>query len=169
MIKKPIIYKNKKHLDKRGFFQEIYLKKKFGIKVVFSAVAYSKKNVIRGLHFQSPIKQTKIIHVIKGKIMDVAVNIDKNSKSLGKVFKFKLSEGDTIIIPNNYAHGYECLSKECIILYHLDNYRDIKSENGITYNDKQLNIRWNSKRPILSKRDKLGNSFIDFKKKFNKI
>ena len=85
MIKKPIIYKNKKHLDKRGFFQEIYLKKRFGIKVVFSAVAYSKKNVIRGLHFQKPKKQTKIIHVLKGKIMDVVVKLTKIQKTLKSI------------------------------------------------------------------------------------
>lgn len=165
MIKKPIIFKSKRHLDKRGFFQEIYLKKKFGIKILFSAVAYSKKNVIRGLHFQSPKKQTKILHVVKGKIMDVVVNIDKNSKNFGKVFKYILSEGNTIIVPNNYAHGYECLSNDCSILYHLDNYRNIKGESGILYNDKELNIKWISKKPILSKRDKSNFSFMDFKKK----
>ena len=169
MIKKPIIFKSKRHLDKRGFFQEIYLKKKFGIKILFSAVAYSKKNVIRGLHFQSPKKQTKILHVVKGKIMDVVVNIDKNSKNFGKVFKYILSEGNTIIVPNNYAHGYECLSNDCSILYHLDNYRNIKGESGILYNDKELNIKWTSKKPILSKRDKSNFSFMDFKKKLNKI
>ena len=145
------------------------MKKKFGIKILFSAVAYSKKNVIRGLHFQSPKKQTKILHVVKGKIMDVVVNIDKNSKNFGKVFKYILSEGNTIIVPNNYAHGYECLSNDCSILYHLDNYRNIKGESGILYNDKELNIKWTSKKPILSKRDKSNFSFMDFKKKLNKI
>ena len=61
--------------------------------------------------------------------MDVVVNIDKNSKNFGKVFKYILSEGNTIIVPNNYAHGYECLSNDCSILYHLDNYRNIKGES----------------------------------------
>ena len=76
-----------------------------------------------------------------------------------------MKEGDILIVPNNYAHGYECLSKNCSVLYHLDNYRNSKSENGILFNDKELNIKWHTKRPILSKRDKLANSFKFLKKK----
>ena len=165
MLKKPIPIKNKKYHDKRGFFQEIFLQKKYNIKIVFSAIAYSKKNVIRGLHYQSPKKQTKIIHVVKGKIMDVVVDIKKNSKTFGKSFKYILNEGDTLIVPNHYAHGYECLSKNSTIIYYLDNYRNIKGENGILYNDKNLKIKWKTKHPIISKRDQTSNSFYEFKKK----
>ena len=95
--------------------------KKYKVKVIFSAIAFSKKNVIRGLHFQKPNKQTKIIYVIKGKIQDVIVNLKKDSKTYGKVFRYNLVEGDTLIVPNNFAHGYECVSKNCIVLYHLVN------------------------------------------------
>ncbi len=165
MLKKPILFKKKKFFDKRGFFQEVYLLKELGIKIVFSALAYSKKNVIRGLHFQTSNKQTKIINVINGKILDVAINLNKKSKNFGKVYRFKLKEGDILVVPNNFAHGYECLSKDCTVLYYLDNYRNQKAENGIMYNDKELKIKWISKNPILSERDKRGLSFNEFKKK----
>ena len=170
MLKNPQIFKNnKKYFDHRGFFQEIYLKKKFKINFLFSAIANSKRRVIRGLHFQTKNKQTKFIYVIKGQILDVIVNLDKKSKNFGKVKRFKMKEGDILIVPNNYAHGYECLSKNCSVLYHLDNYRNSKSENGILFNDKELNIKWHTKRPILSKRDKLANSFKFFKKKISSL
>ena len=97
--------------------------------------------------------------------MDVIVNLDKKSKNFGKVYRYKLSEGDTLIVPKNYAHGYECLSSNCVVLYHLDNYRNIKGENGISFNDKELNIKWVTKNPIISKRDRSSNSFAEFKKK----
>jgi len=169
MFKKPFLIKNKRFIDKRGFFQEIYKKKDCKIPLLFTAIAYSKKNVIRGLHFQTANKQTKVIHVVHGTILDVAVNLKKNSKNFGKVYMFKLNQGDTLIVPNSFAHGYECLSNKCTILYHLDNYRDAKNENGIIFNDEKLKIRWITKRPILSKRDKLSNSFETFKKKIKTL
>ena len=86
--------------------------------------------MIRGLHFQTINKQTKIIHVINGKILDVAVNLNKKSKEFGKVYKFILSAGDIILIPNFYAHGYECLSSNSTIIYHVDKPRNSKSENN---------------------------------------
>lgn len=169
MINKPFIIKQKKYFDKRGFFQESVLKKQFKTPIIFTALAESKKNVIRGLHFQRLNKQTKIIHVIDGKILDIAVNLRKKSKNFGKVYKFILKKGDILFVPNFFAHGYECLSNKCTILYHLDNYRDAKNEDGIIFNDKKLKIRWITKRPILSKRDKLSNSFETFKKKIKTL
>ena len=81
----PVKIKMKKYLDKRGFFQEIFLEKNFNLKLKFTAIAKSKKNVIRGLHFQLKDKQTKFIYVIDGKILDTVVNLKKNSMSFGKV------------------------------------------------------------------------------------
>tara|TARA_B100001063_G_scaffold242924_1_gene272545 strand:+ start:29 stop:538 length:510 start_codon:yes stop_codon:yes gene_type:complete len=164
MIKKPFLIKNHKYHDKRGFFQEIVLSKRIKTPMVFTALAESKKNVIRGLHFQRKNKQTKIIYVVDGKILDVAVNLRKKSKNFGKVYKFFLQKGDILVIPNFFAHGYECLSKKCTILYHLDNYRDVKNEDGIKFDDEDLKIKWITKKPILSKRDKLSNSLNIFKK-----
>ena len=169
MLKKPILIKKKKHSDNRGFFQEIFLSRELNFNVIFSAIAHSKKNVIRGLHFQTLKKQTKFIYVVEGRILDVVVNLSRKSKQFGKIYKFTLSKGDILIVPNNYAHGYECLSKFCTVLYHLDNYRNIRGENGILYNDKELNIKWVTKKPIISKRDKSGNSFAYFKKKIKTL
>lgn len=165
-IIKPYLIQKKKYLDKRGYFQELFLRKEFKTKLNFTAIAFSKKNVIRGMHFQLRNKQTKIISVISGKILDVAVNLKKNSKNFGKVYYFLLNEGDTVYIPNHFAHGYECLSKNSTILYHLDNYRDVKNESGIPYNDKTLKLKWKTKNPIISDRDKNHFNFLDFKSKY---
>ena len=163
---KPYLIKKKKFLDKRGYFQELFLQKENKIKIKFTALANSKKNVIRGMHFQLRNKQTKIISVISGKILDVAINLKKNSKEFGKIYYYILNEGDTVFIPNHYAHGYECLSKKASIIYHLDNYRDAKNESGIPFNDKDLKIRWKTKKPVISERDQNHFSFLDFKKKY---
>ena len=101
--------------------------------------------------------------------MDVIVDLNKRSRTFGKVFKFKLEEGDVLVVPNDYAHGYECLSKNCIILYHLDKYRSKKDESGIFYNDKDFKIKWITKKPIVSLRDKSNYSFLDFKKKIRSL
>ena len=163
---KPFIFKKTRYSDNRGFFQEIFLEKEIKKKIKFTAIANSKKNVIRGLHFQLKNKQTKIITVTSGKILDVAVNLKKGSKNFGKVYYFLLNEGDSVFIPNHFAHGYECLSKNDTILYHLDNYRDAKNESGIPYNDQKLKIKWKTKKPILSLRDKNHFSFLEFKQKY---
>ena len=169
MFNKPLVLKKKKYFDKRGYFQELYLKKELRITTNFTAIAKSKKHVIRGMHFQLRNKQTKIISVVEGKILDVAVNLKKKSKNFGKIYYFILNEGDTVCIPNHFAHGYECLSKNSTILYHLDNYRDAKNESGIPYNDKTLKIKWHTKKPILSKRDKKHFNFLEFKMKYKTL
>ena len=162
---KPIVIRKKKYKDNRGFFQELFLKKEIKLNINFTAIAKSKKNVIRGLHFQSKNKQTKLIYVALGEILDIAVNLKKKSRDFGKVYSFILKEGDMILLPNYFAHGYECLSKKSIVLYHLDKYRDSNNENGLKYNDKFLKIKWKTKNPILSKRDKHHQNFLEFKKK----
>lgn len=163
-IKYPVKIKMKKYLDKRGFFQEIFLEKNFNLKLKFTAIAKSKKNVIRGLHFQLKDKQTKFIYVTDGKILDVVVNLKKNSKFFSKVSKFILSEGEALFIPSHYAHGYECLTDKCSVLYHLEKYRNAKYESGMQFNDHKLKIKWKTKKPILSERDQNHISFEQFKK-----
>ncbi len=79
-ILKPYLLKSKRYFDKRGFFQELFLQKNFKTKSIFTAIAFSKKNVIRGMHFQQKNKQTKIITVLSGKILDVSVNLKKKIK-----------------------------------------------------------------------------------------
>ena len=162
-ISKPVKIKMKQYLDKRGYFQEIFLKKTFNLNIKFTAIAKSKKNVIRGLHFQTKDKQTKFIFVVDGEILDVVVNLKNTSPDFGKVSKFILKEGEALFIPNFYAHGYECLSNSCSVLYHLEKYRNPKYESGIKINDKKLKIKWKTKKPILSKRDKSHGGFFEFK------
>ena len=131
-------------------------------------MSYSKKNVIRGLHIQSKNSQGKFVTVIKGKIFDVALDLRKNSKTFGKVFKCILSEANSnsLYIPEGFAHGFQCLEKENYIIYSCTKYRDGKSEIAIKYDDKNLNIKWPSNKPIISAKDKNAINFIDFKKKY---
>ncbi len=168
-ISSPVKINQKLFFDKRGYFQEIYLKKIFNLNIKFTAIAKSKKNVIRGLHFQLKDRQTKLIYVSDGKILDVVINLKKKSKNFGKVSKFILKEGEMLFIPDTYAHGYECLTKKCTILYHLEKYRNAKYESGIQYNDKKLKIKWHTKKPILSIRDQTHISFEEFKKKYKSL
>lgn len=168
---KPILIDKKLYGDNRGYFQEILRINEvpFDLKIRFTAMSYSKKNVIRGLHFQIKNKQTKIITITKGKVLDICVNLKKKSKYFGKVYKFLLTPGKVLIIPDYYAHGFECLSNEAYLFYHLNNYQDKKNESGISYNDKQLKINWKTQNPILSIRDKSLMSFKDFKKKIGTL
>ena len=167
--KVPLKIKQSKYFDNRGYFQEIFLNKKFNLKIKFTAVAKSKKNVIRGLHFQKKNQQTKLIHVTEGKILDIVINLKKNSKYFGKVSRFILNEGDILFVPKFYAHGYECLTKKCTIFYHLEKYRDSMNESGISFKDKKIFNAWKTRKPILSKRDKTLITFEDFKKKYKSL
>lgn len=87
-VTKPYLIKRKKFFDKRGYFQELFLQKESKIKFKFTAIAFSKKNVIRGMHFQLKNRQTKIISVVSGKILDVAINLKKNLMTLVKLTIF---------------------------------------------------------------------------------
>ncbi len=150
----PILIKTNIYKDSRGFFKEIWLKKKIKFNCKFTAISSSKKNVIRGLHYQNKKKQSKLVSVLKGRAMDVCVNIDKKSKNFGKVYKFNLKPGLMLYVPKNYAHGIGFYDKENILLYHLSEYRYPKYERGLAFNDKNLKINWKIKKPILSERDK---------------
>ena len=156
---KPLLIKTSIYPDNRGFFKELFLKKKIKFNCKFTAISSSKKNVIRGLHYQSKKKQAKILSVLKGNAIDVCVDIDKKSKNFGKVYKFKLKPGLLLYVPKNFAHGIGFFGKENILLYHLSEYRYQRYERGIIYNDKKLKINWGIKKPILSKRDSLMPTF----------
>ena len=163
-FKDLIIVKNKTFKDNRGYFKELFKEKDINKKFPFIVMSYSKKNVIRGLHIQTYNSQGKYVSVLKGKIFDVAVDLRKNSKTFGKIFKTILSEKNfkSIYIPPGFAHGFCTLEKENHIIYSCTKYRDAKSEKGILLNDKYLNIKWPIKNPILSKKDRLNMSFKEF-------
>ena len=154
-LNKPKHIKQTIHKDSRGSLTEIFLKKKIKFNFCKSITVTSKKNVIRGLHFQKKFAQHKIIFVLKGIINDFVVDVRKNSKTFGKIYKFKLNSGEALIIPKKFAHGYGSLARENIVVYFLSEDWHPSQESGIIWNDKFLNINWGIKKPILSKKDKL--------------
>lgn len=158
------IYQGKKFYDKRGFLEEVFLESKIKKKLVFSIVSKSHKNVLRGLHLQTVRTQDKFITVLKGQILDVIVDLRRNSKTFGKYFKIILSEKNCrfLFIPKGFAHGFLGLKKENIVLYSCSNYRDIKSEQTVRWNDKDLKISWGIKKPILSKKDRNAQTLSQF-------
>ena len=120
--------------------------------------------MLRGLHLQLKKPQGKFITVLRGKIFDVALDCRKNSKTFGKYFSIILSEdkNNSLYIPEGFAHGFCSLSDNTIMHYKCTNYRDKKSEIGILWNDSELNIKWPTKKPLLSKKDKNNISFKNF-------
>jgi len=158
------VFKSKKFNDKRGFLRELYIENKFKKKLKFAIVSSSKKNVVRGMHFQIKQAQDKLITVIKGKILDVVVDIRKSSKTFGKHFKIILSENNAkfLYVPKGFAHGFLGLEKENIVVYYCSNYRNPKYERSINWNDKSLKINWGIKKPIISKKDKNAILLKDF-------
>jgi len=167
-FKDLFIFKGKSFKDKRGYFKELIKERVIKKKLPFMVMSYSKKNVIRGLHIQTKKSQGKFITVLKGKVYDVALDLRKNSKTFGKVFTYVLSEknSNSIYIPPGFAHGFCSLDKENYIIYSCTQYRDAQSERAIKYNDKNLRIKWPSKKPIVSKKDKRAMTFFEFKKKY---
>ena len=164
----PKIIKTTIYKDTRGFFKEVYQKKIINnLDFPFDIMSYSKENVLRGLHIQTKKPQAKIITVTHGKILDVAVDLRKNSKNFGKYVALKISDKDdfSFFIPAGFAHGFLCLSKECTVNYKCSNYREEGSEKTICWNDPNININWFTKKPILSKKDK--NSGLSLKEFYN--
>ena len=164
-FKNLLVFKSKNFFDNRGHFRELALEKKIKKKLIFTVMSKSKKNVLRGLHMQKKFKQGKYISCLKGEILDVVVDCRKKSKTFGKHFKIILSEKNckSIYIPPGFLHGFLGLGKENIVIYGCTNYRDQKSEIGISWNDKDLKINWNTKSPILSKKDNQNLKFKDVK------
>ena len=162
-FKDLLIIKSKIFYDNRGYFREISLEKLIKKRLIFTILSKSKKNVLRGMHLQRKKPQGKYISVLKGEIFDVAVDCRKNSKTFGKHFKIILNDKKnvSVYIPPGFAHGFVGLKKENIVLYSCTNYRNKKSEIGITWNDPDLNINWPIKKPTLSSKDKL-NKFFNF-------
>ena len=161
------IITSKTYRDKRGFFQENFKQKFFKKeKFIFNCISSSKKNVLRGIHIQTKNGQGKYVAVVKGAILDVVVDLRKNSKTFSKHYKTVISDKNnkSIYIPPGFAHGFLGLKKENIIYYLNTQYQNKKSAIGIVWNDKDLNIKWPIKNPILSKQDKKNITFKSFKK-----
>ena len=161
-LKDAFIIKPEVFGDKRGFFLESYSKKKFaeaGIKNEFVQDNHSKsekKGTLRGLHFQlPPYAQAKLIRVASGKILDVIVDLRKNSETFGQWEGFELSAENfqMLFVPQGFAHGFMTLENNTEVLYKADNFYEPTYEGGIAWNDPNLKINWPIEDLILSERD----------------
>ena len=164
-FKDLLVFKSQNFNDKRGFLREVTYEKYLNKKLIFTIVSKSKKNVLRGLHMQTKKMQGKYVSVLKGRVLDVVVDMRRNSKTFGKHYKTILSEKNakSIYIPPGFSHGFLALENESIVLYSCTNYRNAKSETTLRWNDRDLKIKWPIKNPILSEKDSNGISFKDFK------
>ena len=171
-IKDLQIVKQKNNLDKRGSLKVIFNDKFFKNKrFKYEYYSLSKKNVIRGFHFQTKNQQIKYISVLQGKILDCVVDLRKNSKTFGKIFKIILSETNNkgLIIPRGFGHAYLSLSDESIVYYKMSDYFRPDFYSGIIFNDKKLKVNWPKKKFIISSKDLKLNSFSEFCFKYKGI
>jgi len=160
--------------DERGYFFESFNKNVFkenGLNVDFvqDNESLSQKNVLRGLHFQKPpFAQGKLIRVIQGSVLDVAVDIRKTSKTYGKHLKVELSAKNKtmIYIPTGFAHGFLTLEDNTIFSYKCTNFFNKESEDSLLWNDEGIGIDWGIKTPILSDKDKKAQLFNCFNTPF---
>ncbi|MFQ3182576.1 MAG: dTDP-4-dehydrorhamnose 3,5-epimerase [Polaribacter sp.] len=150
--------------DKRGSFFEVFNQNEFeketGLKINFvqDNQSISQKGVLRGLHMQKgEFGQAKLVRVIKGKVLDVALDFRKGSRTFGKHFSIELSEENNkqLFVPRGFLHGFVTLENNTIFSYKCDNYYNKESEDGVIYNDKDLNIDWklDETEIILSEKD----------------
>jgi dTDP-4-dehydrorhamnose 3,5-epimerase len=153
----PTLYK-----DDRGWFYEFYKEESFraaGIhyKFVQENQSFSKKGVIRGLHFQfAPYAQAKLAVCIMGKVLDVVVDLRPDSPTFGQTYSCVLDgiQRNMLMVPDGFAHGFSAL-EDSLFFYKCSNVYSKESESGIIWNDPQLNIDWQVQHPIVSEKDKL--------------
>ena len=170
-FKDLLVVYQKNNIDNRGSLRETFNNKILKRKFIFEYCTTSKKDVLRGFHFQYKSKQSKYVNVLKGKILDVVIDLRKKSKTFGKVFKIILSKENAIglYIPSGFAHAYYSIDKQNIIYYKLDNYYAPKYESGIVYNDPIFKIKWPKSKFLVSKKDKKLLSFKEFCDRFKGI
>ena len=170
IIIEPQIFK-----DSRGCFFESWNAKKFkqlGISEDFvqDNQSVSSKGVLRGLHFQNPpYAQAKLVRIIKGSVLDVAVDLRKNSPTYGKHVSVILSEQNnkSFFIPKGFAHGFLSLEDNTVFNYKCSDYYNKESEGSLLWNDEDLKIDWHIDNPLVSEKDLQADLFKNFKTKFN--
>ena len=137
--------------DERGSFRETFNEKQFSLltgieqRFVQDNQSTSKYGVVRGLHFQiGEMAQAKLVRVIVGRVIDIAVDLRKDSKTFGKSFSMELSaeNGKQLYVPRGFAHGFSVLDDDTVFSYKCDNFYDKPSERGIIYNDETLRLDW---------------------------
>ncbi len=160
--------------DSRGYFFESFREdrlREWGVSLPFLQDNESKsgKGVLRGLHFQAPpFEQGKLVRVVQGAVLDVAVDIRNGSKTYGKHYSVLLTGENKIQlwIPPGFAHGFLVLEDDTVFSYKCTNYYNKESEGAILWNDPNLNIDWKIDHPILSEKDKAAVHFADFSSPF---
>lgn len=165
-----LILKNLTFKDSRGYFRERYnsidLREKFALEFVQENYSVSKKGVIRGMHWQvNPQPQGKLVTCIKGKIYDVALDIRKYSNTFGKSFKITLDEFENVSlwIPIGFAHGFQSLEKDSVVLYSTTGSYSPENSRSIYPLDKILGINWPIARTLLGKQDEFAPNFSEVK------
>ena len=155
-FKDLVVVKQMNNTDRRGSLRETFNNKILKYNFVFEYCTTSKANALRGFHFQYKYQQAKFVSVLKGKILDCVIDLRKNSKTFGKVFKIVLSEKNclSLFIPKGFAHAYFSYEKTNIVYYKLTNYYKPSFESGINLLDKKLKIKWPKKKVMISKKDK---------------
>jgi dTDP-4-dehydrorhamnose 3,5-epimerase len=156
--------------DERGYFMETYSEKAFqdiGLHMHFvqDNLSFSRKGILRGLHFQAPpFDQGKLVSVVQGHVLDVAVDIRRGSPTYGQHVMVHLSAENHKIfyIPPGFAHGFLVISEECYFSYKCTNTYDRASEGGIMWNDPALGIDWQATAPIISEKDSYYTPFGEF-------
>jgi dTDP-4-dehydrorhamnose 3,5-epimerase len=156
IIIEPVHFK-----DDRGFFMETYQKERYqacGIKCDFvqDNLSSSIQGTLRGLHYQYPTAQAKLVHVIQGEVYDVAVDIRRGSPTYGK-WTGEILSGENkrqLFIPEGFAHGFCVTSKTAILAYKCSNYYSPESEAGVLWSDPEIGIDWPVASPVLSEKDK---------------
>ena len=169
-FKDLLIIKQRNNKDARGNLREIYNKKIIKHdNFPFEYCTTSKKNSLRGFHFQlGNFQQAKFVNVVKGKILDCVIDLRKGSKTFGKLYKIILSENNclSLYIPEGFGHAYYSYEKLNIVYYKLSNYYKPSLESGLNVLDEDFKIKWPSNKLLISKKDKKLMNFKDFRKAY---
>lgn len=150
--------------DSRGYFLESFNNKHLSFNFVQDNQSYSQKNTLRGLHYQVVKPQAKLVRVVKGRILDVAVDLRKSSRTFKKYVSIELSADNfrQLYIPEGFAHGFVVLSDDAEVLYKTTEYWHKEHDRSLNYNDPELDIRWQiTESPILSDKDQNAPMFKD--------
>lgn len=169
LVIEPKVFK-----DHRGYFYESYNAEAFkqaGIDAVFvqDNQSLSQKGILRGLHFQAPPHaQGKLVRVIKGAVLDVVVDIRKNSPTYGQHFSIELTEDNFKMfwIPAGFAHGFVTLENDTIFSYKCTDVYNKAAEGGLLWNDPEMGINWGIEQPVLSEKDTINPSLKNFNSPF---
>ena len=171
VVVNPVVFS-----DTRGFFLESYSENRYkevGIDANFiqDNISKSSYGVIRGLHYQlAPFSQAKLVQVLAGTVLDVAVDLRKNSPTFGQHYSIELSAENKLqfYIPQGFAHGFSVLTEEAVFMYKCDNYYNQEAERGIAYNDESLNIDWKipTTKAVISSKDSILPAFKEAEHNF---